>query len=174
MNRLVFILPVMLALSIMGYLFFGLSRDAKLLPSALINQPVPNMEIGALYPNIPAITANALADNAHYKLVNVFASWCGPCRLEHGFIKQLASNKNLIIMGINWKDGEDKAKEYLTELGNPYQYISADKDGRYGVEWGVYGVPENFLVDKNGVIIWKFVGPLGAEQVKTIYNIIGG
>ncbi len=151
----------------MAYLFFGLTRDAKLLPSALLNQAVPNTITAGLSPEIPPISPEILHDNQKYKIINVFASWCQPCRAEHSYLMALKNNPNLIILGINWQDTPQNALKFLGELGNPYQNISLDNDGKYGVEWGVYGVPESFLVNREGVIIWKNTGPLNPEIIAT-------
>ena len=98
-------------------------------------------------------------------MVNVFASWCIPCRVEHPIITRLAERDDVAVFGLNYKDKPEDAKAWLAELGDPYDRIGADRDGRVGIDWGVYGVPETFVVGRDGRIRYKHVGPLTAEAV---------
>ena len=110
-------------------------------------------------------------DNIFY-IVNIWASWCVPCRTEHPLLMQLSKNQSIKLIGLNYKDNFNNAKKFIDELGNPYSRILIDKDGILGVEFGAYGVPETFLIDKNKYIIKKFVGPINQEIVNEIKLII--
>ena len=116
----------------------------------------------------------ATADlNGEVSLVNVFASWCGPCRIEHPLFMRLAEEGEVAIYGINYKDEAEDAKRWLRDLGDPYRRIGVDGDGRVAIEWGVYGVPETFVIDREGTIRFKQVGPLSVEVLKeTILPLI--
>ena len=143
-----------------GYLlatnFFGYQRDA--LPSALIDKPAPPTDLPALFPDGAGIThADLTAPGV--KLVNVWASWCGPCRVEHPYLMQLQA-EGVTILGLNYRDTPEQATAFLRELGDPYASIGVDRTGRAGVEWGVYGVPETFVIDGEGRIVFKHVGPI--------------
>lgn len=143
-----------------GYLiatqFFGYERDR--LPSALIGTPVPDTPLPPLFADRPGLDPAALSGPG-VKVVNVFASWCGPCRVEHPFLMTLAE-EGVEIHGVNYKDQPEAAKGFLRELGDPYAAVGRDATGRAGVEWGVYGVPETFVVDGDGRIVLKHVGPI--------------
>ena len=110
-------------------------------------------------------------ENTFY-IVNIWASWCVPCRTEHSLLMQLSKNESIKLIGLNYRDNFNSAKKFIDELGNPYSIILIDKDGTLGVEFGAYGVPETFLIDKNKDIIKKFVGPINQEIVNEIKLII--
>jgi len=106
-------------------------------------------------------------------MLNVWASWCTPCRVEHPFFLELSESKLLPIVGLNYKDKSDEAKAWLTQLGNPYSIIAKDTEGRVGIEWGVYGVPETFIIGRDGTIRYKHIGPVDRESFdKTIIPLI--
>ena len=132
------------------------------LPSALIGKPAPTVAL-------PPLEGLALPgiDPAQFKggvtLVNVFASWCGPCRDEHPELLELAKRKDIRLVGLNYKDRDENARRFLGSLGNPYQAVGVDSSGRAGVEWGVYGVPETFVIAPDGTIAYKHVGPITPE-----------
>ena len=106
-------------------------------------------------------------------MVNVFASWCVPCRAEHPVLTHLAREKGVPLIGLNWKDGPEAARAFLAELGDPYERIGSDPGGRAGIDWGVYGVPETYVVDAAGNIRYKHVGPLSRQDVEeTILPIL--
>lgn len=140
-------------------------RNEHELPSALIGLPAPATDLPPLDP-----TAGIGLRNADFTgkvtLVNVFASWCVPCRQEHPFLLELAKDQRFRLVGLNYKDKAENASGFLGELGNPYAAIGADVSGRAGIDWGVTGVPETYLVDREGVIRAKFVGPLSPETFK--------
>lgn len=137
--------------------------DPSVLPSPLIDQPAPHFELPPLVAGERGFSSADLT--GHVSLVNTFASWCAPCREEHPVLNALARTRRVAIYGIDYKDKEDAARAWIAELGDPYTRIGAD-DGRIGIDWGVYGVPETFIVDKAGRIRYKHVGPLTAGDVQ--------
>jgi cytochrome c biogenesis protein CcmG, thiol:disulfide interchange protein DsbE len=141
-------------------------RDTQALPSALIGQsaPVTNLPSIAALAGIPGIAPEDFKGKV--TILNVFASWCVPCRDEHPVLLTLANDKRFRLIAINYKDKPENAAAFLGELGNPYAKIGADQNGRAGIEWGVYGVPETYVIGPDGVIRYKHVGPLDAAAVK--------
>src|SRR5690606_12997339 len=144
-----------------------MGRSTSFVPSALLDKPVPEFNLAAVEGhNQPGFATADLAGNG-VVVVNVFASWCIPCRAEHPLLMDLA-DRGVAIYGMNYDDPADNARAFLAELGNPYQRVGADRDRRAGIEWGVYGVPETFVVDDNGVIRFKHVGPLDEESYRNV------
>ena len=143
--------------------FFGYDRDA--LPSTLIGRPAPAMDLPPLFEGRPGLTAAALQAPG-VKVVNVWASWCAPCRAEHPFLIDL-KNAGVTVYGINHRDDPDNAKGFLAALGDPFDAIGTDRNGRASVEWGVYGVPETFVVDGQGRIVYKHVGPINPGELES-------
>jgi len=160
-------LAVFLALTVL-FLVRLFSGDPSRIPSALIGHPVPNTEL----PPVPGLERDgkpipgiAAADfRGHVTLVNVWASWCIPCHDEAPFLLDLAGDPRIRLVGINYKDQPDNARRFLNRYGNPFAAAGADQNGRAAIEWGVYGVPETFLVGRDGRIAYKLVGPIGAEN----------
>ena len=142
--------------------FFGYQRDT--LPSALIDKPAPLVELPPLRDDGRGLTAEALTAPG-VKVVNVWASWCGPCRLEHPALMELAE-RGVTVLGVNQRDRRDAALAFLRELGDPFDRVGVDADGRASVEWGVYGVPETFVVDGEGRIVFKHVGPIQNDDLE--------
>jgi cytochrome c biogenesis protein CcmG/thiol:disulfide interchange protein DsbE len=171
MHRLLYVIPILAFLGIAGFLYDGLYLSPRDIPSALIGQSVPEFNLGPVNgrpganPDKGLATADLKAGQP--TIVNVFASWCGPCRIEHPLIEALAERKVAPVYGIDYKDRPEAAVRYLTQLGDPYERVGSDADGRVGIDWGVYGVPETFVVDGTGTIVCKHVGPLTAEDVET-------
>lgn len=159
------LLPLVLALG-MGVLFYAmLGRDQDTLPSALIAKPVPQMDLPNLTPGGPPLTTATLHEPG-VKIVNIWASWCGPCRVEHPELMKLAAS-GVPVYGINYKDDPAKAAKFLTDLGDPFAIVGLDEKGRMGIEWGVYGVPETFVIDAEGRIAYKHVGPIQNDDLAT-------
>ena len=171
MKRALFILPLLLFLGLAAYLGFGLTRDSRLLPSTLIDKPAPDFTLESL---LPAGKGLATADlKGKVSLVNVFASWCVPCRAEHPVLMGIQKEHALPIYGINWKDKRPDATAWLEELGDPYARIGYDPDNKAGIEWGVYGAPETYIIDRSGRVRYKHVGPIFIETFNnTILPII--
>lgn len=158
---------------ILIYIFIkGLSKDPKIIPSNLINETVPNFLLKPISSDIKFFERDLLFDNNHVKLVNVFASWCPPCKIEHPQINYLSKKKNLMVFGMNKKDKKEDLKSWLKELGNPYHAIGSDLSGRASIEWGVYGLPETFIVDKKSKIRFKHIGPILERDLIKITQII--
>jgi cytochrome c biogenesis protein CcmG/thiol:disulfide interchange protein DsbE len=155
-------------------LFFGLAalflvqlesgRDVSAIPSALIGQPAPETSLPPLDGmTLPGIESRTFTGKV--TLVNVWASWCAPCREEHPALLALSKDRRFGIAGLNYKDKPENARRFLGNLGNPFQAIGVDEAGRAAIDWGVYGVPETFLVGKDGKVIYKHVGPLTEQAV---------
>jgi cytochrome c biogenesis protein CcmG/thiol:disulfide interchange protein DsbE len=171
MRRLIYILPLALFVVLAGYFVVGLTRDPSIVPSALIDKPVPDFTLPALLKDGKGLATADLKGKV--TLVNVFASWCVPCRIEHPLLMRLAHEQGVTVHGINYKDKPEDAVRWLNQGGNPYAAIGADQDGRVSIDWGVYGVPETYVVDPQGRIRYKVVGPLMPEEVqKTILPLI--
>ncbi len=171
MRRWLYLIPVaVFALMAAGF-YVGLGRDSNVLPSALIDEEAPQFDLPPLPERDKGFSTADL--NGHVSLVNFFASWCVPCRLEHPVLNALAARKRVAIYGINYKDTGDAALSWIAALGaDPYTQIGADS-GRVGIDWGVYGVPETFVIDKTGHIRYKHVGPLTQGDIdKTILPLV--
>ncbi|NTE87625.1 DsbE family thiol:disulfide interchange protein [Agrobacterium rubi] len=135
--------------------------DVSAIPSALINTKAPSLALPPLEGSgLPALTDAAIKGKV--TLVNVFASWCVPCRQEHPMLKEMSKDERLNVVGINYKDKSENALKFLGELGNPYDAIGIDPNGKAAIDWGVYGIPETYLVGKDGTIVYKKVGPIDA------------
>jgi cytochrome c biogenesis protein CcmG, thiol:disulfide interchange protein DsbE len=138
--------------------------DVSAIPSALIGKTAPSLTLPPLEgSNTPALDDAAMMGKL--TLVNVFASWCVPCRQEHPILKELANDGRLNIVGINYKDRNDNALRFLGELGNPYKAIGVDPNGKAAIDWGVYGIPESYLVGPDGTILYKKVGPFDERSL---------
>ena len=160
MNR--FVIPLLAFAVVVAFLGVGLTLKPRELPSPLIGQPAPAFALPGLQPG--ARFDSAQMQGRAY-LLNVWASWCAACLDEHPLINQLAQ-AGMRIVGLNYKDDTGDASAWLQRFGNPYAHIPVDRDGRVGIEFGVYGVPETYLIDARGVIRFKHTGPLSAEVVR--------
>ncbi|MCZ7487404.1 DsbE family thiol:disulfide interchange protein [Rhizobium rhizogenes] len=139
--------------------------DISAIPSALIGTKAPSLSLPPLEgSNLPALTDAAI--KGKLTLVNVFASWCIPCRQEHPLLQELAKDSRITVVGINYKDKQDNALRFLGELGNPFAAIGVDPNGKAAIDWGVYGIPESYLVSADGTILYKKVGPFDARSVE--------
>lgn len=164
MRRSFFLAPVLLFLALAGYFALALrpSHDPNLLPSALIDKPAPAFDLASLN---GGENLDAAALKGHTLVVNFFASWCVPCRTEHPLLMRLASQEHLPLYGIAYKDSVEATRQLLSQLGDPFRRVGVDADGRTGLNFGVYGVPETYVIDKSGRIRKRFVGPLTPEDV---------
>ncbi|WP_417767874.1 DsbE family thiol:disulfide interchange protein [Stappia sp.] len=142
-------------------------KDASQVPSALIDKPAPEFTlppVDGLTREGAGVAGVARADLlGKVSVVNIFASWCAPCRQEHPLLEDLARSGKAQMIGINYKDKAENARRFLGTLGNPYDLVGADENGRAAIDWGVYGVPETFIVDARGTIRYKFIGPLSPQ-----------
>jgi cytochrome c biogenesis protein CcmG/thiol:disulfide interchange protein DsbE len=172
MPRVFFLLPLVLFIGLAGYFAISLTKDPSILPSALIDKPAPGFDLPALLSDLPGLAKKSDL-GGEVKLVNFFASWCLPCRAEHPLLMRIAELKLVPIYGVNYKNRKEDAIDWLDELGNPYQRIGQDLTGRAGIEWGVYGLPETYIIDKQGRIRYRHVGPLFPKVLKeTIMPLI--
>ncbi len=154
-----FLIPLALFIALAIFLGIGLTRDPKLVPSPLIDKPSPAFELSRLYEPEQKFSEKEFLGKV--SIFNVWASWCAACRQEHPFLMKLAKENAVTIYGLNYKDTREDAKRWLMQYGgNPYKAIAYDDTGRAGMDWGVYGVPETFLIDKKGIVRYKHVGPL--------------
>lgn len=156
--RAKYALPIIVFLGLGIALGWGLTRDPRELPSALIGKSVPEFNLPPVQGRTLGLSSSDL--QGEVSLVNVFASWCTACRYEHPVFMRLQEDGVVPIHGINYKDRPRDAAKWLDELGDPYTRTGADLDGRVGIEWGVYGVPETYVIDRDGRIVFKQVGPV--------------
>lgn len=181
-RRWVYLLPVVIfaALALL-FLFRLFAGDPRKLPSALIGQEAPATALPALDglkregAAVPGFSTEALRGKVY--VLNVFASWCVPCRDEHPLLMEMAKGEpyasgKAMLLGLNYKDEGENARRFLAVLGNPYAAVGVDRSGRSGIEWGVYGVPETFVVDRDGKIIHKQVGPLSPAARPAFEKIV--
>ncbi len=150
--------------------FLSLNKENQYDTKALVGEKIINFEINS-FENSNKITNEDFLDNS-YTLINFWASWCGPCRKEHKYLIMLQKNSNLKIFGINFKDNKKKAENFLRSLSNPYSYIGTDEDGRVSVNFGIYGIPESILINKDQIVLKKYIGPLNKKDYKEILKII--
>ncbi|MCH9694798.1 MAG: DsbE family thiol:disulfide interchange protein [Gammaproteobacteria bacterium] len=153
-----YFMPLVVIIVLLVFFYKGLGNDPGVLPSQYIGKPAPVFELPSLK------DASRTVSNADLKgqvsLVNIWATWCTGCRAEHGFLMQLAEQGDIPIYAINWRDRRDSALSFLSQLGDPYVASGFDEDGRVGIDWGVYGAPETFLIDPDGQVVYRFTGPL--------------
>ena len=164
MRRALFVLPVVVFMAVAGYFALALrpGYDPHTLPSAMIDKEAPAFSLAGLHGD--GISRDGLKGGP--VLINFFASWCVPCRLEHPLLMRLAERDHVKLYGIDYKDAPADATNLLSQFGDPYTRIGMDSDGRVGLDFGVYGVPETYVIDSTGHIRKRFVGPLTAEQVE--------
>ena len=162
-NRLIYFLPLGIALILGVALAKGLTLDPNTLPSALLGRQVPEFDLPPVKGRTQGLSSTDI--RGEVSLVNVFASWCVACREEHPVFMKLARDGTVPLHGLNYKDQPDDAAEWLDSLGDPYTRTGADINGRVAIDWGVYGVPETYVVDGNGRIAFKHVGPLTPEAI---------
>jgi len=172
MKKQLLILPSILFLSILLIFFYLLiiDRNPNELPSNLLNKNVPKFESESLLEEKKFVSSDVFGKKI--KLVNFFATWCKPCRDEHNYVKRLSNQEGIEVIGINYKDNNQKAIGWLKELGNPYSNIAIDKNGRIAIDWGVYGIPETFVVSREGIIQYRHVGPVNNKIFKKINSIV--
>ena len=172
-TRFTVMLPVLIFATISVMFLYSLnSGDPSTLPSALIDKSVPEFKLQPVQgltdkgKPVPGFGSADLKNNG-VTIVNVWASWCGPCVAEHPFLGELKKRSGVRLVGINHKDKPENARKFLRRLGNPFDAVGSDLTGRVSIDWGVYGVPETFIVDGRGRIVFKHVGPLTREDVES-------
>jgi len=168
MKKQLLIIPSIFFLLILLTFFYLLiiERNPSEIPSNLLDKNVPNFETQSLFKDKKFNSSEEFGNEI--ALVNFFATWCKPCRDEHAFIKRFSKEKEIRVIGINYKDDPKKAIQWLKKLGNPYSNVPIDKNGRIAIEWGVYGIPETFVINSKGIIKYRHVGPI----TKKIYRKI--
>jgi cytochrome c biogenesis protein CcmG/thiol:disulfide interchange protein DsbE len=169
-RNLLILLPLLAFIALAALFLYRLGTgDPSVLPSALIGHPAPVTDL----PPLPGVERNGKpipgVSNATFKgavtLVNVWASWCVPCRDEVPFLEQLSKDKRIQLVGINYKDSPEDARRFLNRFGNPFVANGRDSSGRTSIDWGVYGVPETYLIGRDGRIAYKLVGPVTADNL---------
>lgn len=171
MKALKFGVPLLVFILLAGFFTVGLMRDPRVVPSPLIDKPAPAFRLEQLHEATRAFAPEDMKGKVW--MLNVWASWCVSCRVEHPLLVELARQKVVAIVGLNYKDKRDDGVQWLAKFGNPYVLSAFDLDGAVGIDYGVYGVPETFVIDKAGIIRHKQIGPITAEALeKTILPLI--
>ncbi|MHC2466816.1 DsbE family thiol:disulfide interchange protein [Bradyrhizobium embrapense] len=175
-RRLLVVLPLVVFLALAGLFLLRLyGGDPSKIPSALIGRPAPQTALPALDGLVKDGAPVPGLDPATFKgkvsIVNVWASWCVPCHDEAPLLTELGKDQRFQIIGINYKDSPDNARRFLGRYGNPFGIVGVDGNGRASIEWGVYGVPETFLVGRDGTIVYKLVGPVTPDNVNTVLKV---
>ena len=172
MKKKLLIIPPLLFLLILLTFFYLLiiERNPSEIPSNLLDKSVPKFETESLLKKERFISSKEFGNEI--MLVNFFATWCLPCRDEHIYIKRFSDEKGIRVIGINYKDNPKKAIQWLKNLGNPYSNVPIDKNGRIAIDWGVYGIPETFIVNSKGIIKYRHVGPITKKIYKKINLLI--
>lgn len=158
------LLPVSLFAVIGGAFYWGLFNSSDRLPSTLVGKAVPVFELPPIEGRAEGLSSGDLMGQV--SIVNVWASWCVPCRVEMPLLNELAARDTVAIFGINYKDDPKEALAFLDELGDPYTRIGADRAGRVAIDWGVYGLPETFVIDAEGRIAYKHIGPFNRQSLE--------
>jgi len=156
-----FLIPIVLFGILVVVFSIGLNLDPSFVPSPLIGKPVPSFSLARL--NYPDQLVSDADLRGQVSLLNVWATWCVGCRQEHETLNQIAGLGDVPIYGLNWKDDAEQASAWLTQLGDPYVATAFDEDGKVAIDWGVYGAPETFLVDADGIILYRHISPLTME-----------
>ena len=164
-------LPLVMFILLVILLAVGLELDPREVPSPYIGKPAPSFDLPSLADS--SVTINPEEMKGKVWLLNVWASWCGACRAEHQVLNRLVKNHKIDIVGLNYKDRDSKAKQWLEDLGDPYVSVAVDRQGLSGIDWGVYGVPETFIIDQQGIIQYKNIGPVTQYDIEnTIIPLI--
>ena len=158
------LIPLAIFLVLAVFLGIGLTRDPRKLPSTMIDKPAPQFTLKQV--SEPAKTFSPADMKGQVWMLNVWASWCTACRVEHPLLVEISNSKLVPLIGLDYKDKPEDALKFLAQQGNPYQLSALDLEGRVGIDYGVYGVPETFIIDKKGVIRHKQVGPITPEALQ--------
>ena len=170
MQNIIKISIFIIIIFIIGVFFMGLNKDANYKTNFLTGKKISNISLEYFDENKFYKEEDLKRNN--YTLINFWASWCLPCRQEHSLLIQLSKEKNLKLLGVNFKDKKKQAEMFLNELGNPYDFLTKDELGKSSVKFGIFGIPESILINKDLIILKKFVGPLSTEDYDSIVEII--
>ena len=161
-----FLLPLVIFLVMVGFLFIGLNLDPREVPSPLVGKPAPQFSLPRLDNPEQVFSGKDMLGKVW--LLNVWASWCGACKEEHPLLVSLAKTGFVPVVGMDYKDTRDEALQWLAQGGNPYMTTIMDVDGRVGINYGVYGVPETYVIDKKGIIAYKKTGPITMQSLREV------
>jgi len=170
MQKIIKSIIVFLFIFVLLVFYNSLNRETNYSTDYLVGNKLANINLKSFDDN--KIYTNEDFKKSRYTLINFWASWCAPCRVEHPYLMQLSKEKNLKILGVNFKDKKINASKFLNELGNPYYYIAKDTSGKQSVNFGIYGIPESILINNETIVLKKFVGPLNEQNINDIKEII--
>ena len=170
MQKIIKSIIVFLFIFILLVFYNSLNRETNYSTDYLVGNKLANINLKSFDDN--KIYTNEDFKKSRYTLINFWASWCAPCRVEHPYLMQLSKEKNLKILGVNFKDKKINASKFLNELGNPYYYMAKDTSGKQSVNFGIYGIPESILINNETIVLKKFVGPLNDQNLNDIKEII--
>ncbi len=159
-----FLIPLILFAGMSAFLLVGLDRDPTFVPSPLIGKPAPEFTLPVLGQEERNFSTTDMKGKVW--LLNIWATWCAACRVEHPVLVELARQGIVEIIGLNYKDQNEPAIQWLKELGDPYMATAVDQSGRVGIDWGFYGAPETFVIDKSGTVRYKHIGPVGPADLR--------
>ena len=167
MNRFILPLGVFVLLAIVLAIGIKHSPEKGTIQSPLIGKAAPQFELPVLTDSGRTFRSSEL--KGRWYVFNVWATWCGGCRDEHSALVEISKQARVPLIGLDWKDEDPRAMQWLAELGNPYEVVAVDKEGRTAIDWGVYGAPETFLVNPQGIVVYKYIGPLTLEAWQTLF-----
>ena len=170
MQKIIKSLIVLLFIFTLLVFYNSLNRETNYSTDYLVGNKLAKISLKSFHDN--KIYTSEDFKKSRYTLINFWASWCAPCRIEHPYLMQLSNEKNLKILGVNFKDKKINASKFLNELGNPYYYIAKDTTGKQSVNFGIYGVPESILINNETIVLKKFIGPLNEQNLNDIKEII--
>ena len=170
MQKIIKSIIVFLFIFVLLVFYNSLNRETNYSTDYLVGNKLTNINIKSFDDN--KIYTSEDFQKSRYTLINFWASWCAPCKIEHPYLMQLSKEKNLKILGVNFKDKKINASKFLNELGNPYYYMAKDTTGKQSVNFGIYGIPESILIDNETIVLKKFVGPLNEQNLNDIKEII--
>jgi cytochrome c biogenesis protein CcmG/thiol:disulfide interchange protein DsbE len=170
MQRLIKITILIIFFFILGVFFISLNKDNAYNTKTLVGKKITKINLE--YFNEKKFYQNEDLKKNNFTLINFWASWCAPCRDEHPLLVELSKEKNLKLLGVNYKDKKKQAKIFLNDLGNPYHFLAKDEFGKQSVNYGIYGIPESILINNELIVVKKFIGPLSFEDLKSIIKII--
>ena len=170
MQKVIKFLITLIFLFVIVVFYFSLNKDPSYQTNSLVGKKLVELNLESFDGDYNLSTKDFKKNN--FTLINFWASWCSPCRVEHPILMSLSKSKKLKLVGINFKDKKNNAKKFLNELGNPYNLIAKDEIGKKSVNFGIYGIPESILVNKEMIVIKKFIGPLSTQDYNEILKII--